>query len=60
MAGKPERNARPASIELDRDLRVACFTPAATAFFDLIDADHGRSLSNLAPRRSPPSRRAVA
>jgi len=50
MAEKPERNTRPASIELDRDLRVARFTPAATAFFDLIDADVGRSLSNLAPR----------
>jgi two-component system, chemotaxis family, CheB/CheR fusion protein len=39
-----------ATIFLDRALRVAKFTPAATALFHLIDSDVGRPLADLAPR----------
>jgi two-component system, chemotaxis family, CheB/CheR fusion protein len=39
-----------ATIFLDRSLRVAKFTPAATALFHLIDSDVGRPLADLAPR----------
>jgi two-component system CheB/CheR fusion protein len=39
-----------ATIFLDRSLRVARFTPAATTLFHLIDADVGRPLADLAPR----------
>jgi len=47
---RPEAEAALASIELDRDLRVAQFTPSATAFFELLDSGIGRSLSYLPPR----------
>jgi two-component system, chemotaxis family, CheB/CheR fusion protein len=39
-----------ATVFLDRELRVARFTPAAKALFRLIEADIGRPLSDLAPR----------
>ena len=39
-----------ATLFLDRELRVARFTPAAKALFRLIEADVGRPLSDLAPR----------
>jgi PAS domain S-box-containing protein len=39
-----------AIIFLDRDQRLAKFTPAATALFHFIDADLGRPLADLAPR----------
>jgi two-component system CheB/CheR fusion protein len=39
-----------ATLFLDRELRVARFTPAAQALFRLIEADVGRPLSDLAPR----------
>jgi len=39
-----------ASIFLDRDLRVAKFTPAATGLFHLIEADVGRPIGDFAPR----------
>jgi two-component system CheB/CheR fusion protein len=39
-----------ATLFLDRQLRVARFTPAAQALFRLIDADVGRPISDLAPR----------
>jgi len=39
-----------ATIFLDGSLRVAKFTPAATALFHLIQSDVGRPLADLAPR----------
>jgi two-component system CheB/CheR fusion protein len=39
-----------ATIFLDRSLRVAKFTPAATALFHLIEADVGRPLADFAQR----------
>ncbi|HTP30246.1 MAG TPA: CheR family methyltransferase, partial [Anaeromyxobacteraceae bacterium] len=39
-----------ATIFLDRSLRVAKFTPAATALFRLIETDIGRPLSDFAQR----------
>jgi two-component system CheB/CheR fusion protein len=39
-----------ATIFLDLDLRIAKFTPAATALFRLLGSDLGRHLSDLAPR----------
>jgi two-component system CheB/CheR fusion protein len=39
-----------ATIFLDRDSRIARFTPAATAVFRLADGDVGRPLSDFAPR----------
>ncbi len=38
------------TLFLDRDLRVARFTPAARTLFRLIDGDIGRPISDLAPR----------
>ena len=39
-----------ATIFLDRSLRVAKFTPAATALFHLLEADVGRPLADFAQR----------
>ncbi|HET7824478.1 MAG TPA: PAS domain S-box protein, partial [Anaeromyxobacter sp.] len=39
-----------ATLFLDGDLRIARFTPAATALFRLIPGDVGRPISDLAPR----------
>jgi PAS domain S-box-containing protein len=39
-----------ATIFLDRDLRVAKFTPAATELFHLIERDVGRPIGDFAPR----------
>jgi two-component system, chemotaxis family, CheB/CheR fusion protein len=39
-----------AAIFLDRDLRVARFTPAATSLFRLRESDVGRPIGDLAPR----------
>src|SRR5262249_26121969 len=39
-----------ATLFLDREQRVARFTPAAKALFRLIEADAGRPFSDLAPR----------
>jgi PAS domain S-box-containing protein len=39
-----------ATLFLDAELRVARFTPAATALFRLIEGDVGRPISDLAPR----------
>lgn len=39
-----------ATIFLDRELKLAKFTPAATTLFHFIDSDVGRPLSDLAPR----------
>ncbi|HTP29602.1 MAG TPA: PAS domain S-box protein [Anaeromyxobacteraceae bacterium] len=39
-----------AALFLDRDLRVARFTPAATALFHLVEGDVGRSIEDFAPR----------
>jgi two-component system CheB/CheR fusion protein len=39
-----------ATVFLDRSLRVARFTPAATALLHLIASDVGRPLADLAPR----------
>ena len=39
-----------AIIFLDRDQKLAKFTPAATALFHFIDSDLGRPLHDLAPR----------
>jgi two-component system CheB/CheR fusion protein len=38
------------TLFLDRELRLARFTPAARTFFRLIEADAGRPLTDLAPR----------
>jgi PAS domain S-box-containing protein len=38
------------TIFLDRSLRVALYTPAATAIFNLIPADFGRPLSDITTR----------
>jgi two-component system CheB/CheR fusion protein len=38
------------ALFLDRERRVARFTPAAQAFFRLIEADVGRPFADLAPR----------
>jgi len=42
------------TLFLDRELRLARFTPAATTFFRLIEADAGRPLADLAPRFADP------
>jgi PAS domain S-box-containing protein len=39
-----------ATVFLDRELRLARFTPAATALFHFREADIGRPLADLAPR----------
>jgi two-component system, chemotaxis family, CheB/CheR fusion protein len=39
-----------ATLFLDRELRIAKFTPAATKLFSLIESDVGRPLGDLAPR----------
>jgi two-component system CheB/CheR fusion protein len=39
-----------ATIFLDRELKLAKFTPAATTLFHFIDSDLGRPLSDLAPK----------
>ncbi len=39
-----------ATIFLDRELRIARFTPAATALFRLLDRDVGRPIADFAPR----------
>ena len=39
-----------ATIFLDRELKLAKFTPQATTLFRFIDADVGRPLADLAPR----------
>lgn len=38
------------TIFLDRDLRIKRFTPAATNLFNLIPADVGRSIKDIAPK----------
>ncbi|MCG6941670.1 MAG: PAS domain S-box protein [Thiohalocapsa sp.] len=39
-----------ATLFLDRRLRIAKFTPAATRLFHLVDSDVGRSIGDFAPR----------
>jgi two-component system CheB/CheR fusion protein len=39
-----------ATIFLDRDLKVARFTPAVTALFRLLESDVGRPIDDFAPR----------
>jgi two-component system CheB/CheR fusion protein len=39
-----------ATIFLDRELRIAKFTPAATSLFHLIERDAGRPIADFAPR----------
>jgi two-component system CheB/CheR fusion protein len=48
------------TLFLDRELGLARFTPAARAFFRLIEADAGRPLTDLAPRFADPDLPAVA
>ncbi len=43
-----------ATIFLDRDLRIAKFTPAATELLHLIEGDVGRPIGDLAPRFDAP------
>jgi len=43
-----------ATVFLDRSLRIRLFTPSAVALFNLIDADIGRPLSDLAGRLDYP------
>jgi PAS domain S-box-containing protein len=39
-----------ATLFLDRELRIARFTPAATALFHVVGSDVGRPIADLAPR----------
>jgi len=43
-----------ATVFLDRDLRISLFTPSAVGLFNLIDADVGRPISDLANRLEYP------
>jgi len=47
-------SSRVATVFLDHDLTIRNFTPAASAFFNLRDADMGRPLTDLASRLDYP------